>query len=133
MSRLRWIPFEDNDGNDDFFYSIEYEATAAPGTVVGSASDVCKGTCTRALTPPSPASNYVFVLRGFRIYYRGVDHHIDEIALYESNGQLHIRFNDRNNDDTFIWYARWAWVPRGGRQYGVIHALYRLPSTCVAA
>jgi hypothetical protein len=106
------LAFEDNDGNDEFFYNIAYEATAASGTVVGSASDVCKGTCTRAITRSSPASNYVFVLRGFRIYYHGVDHHIDEIAPYESNGQLRVRFNDKNNDDTFIWYARWAWVPR---------------------
>jgi hypothetical protein len=106
------LAFEDNDGNDEFFYNIEYEATAAPGTVVGSASDVCKGTCTRAIARPSPADNYVFVLRGFRLYYHGDDHHIDEIALYEANGQLYVRFNDRNNDGTFIWYARWAWVPR---------------------
>lgn len=106
------LAFEDNDGNDEFFYHIEYEATAVGGAVVDSASGVCKGTCTKAIWRPSPISNYVFVLRGFRIYYHGVDHHIDEIALYESNGQLHVRFNDKNNDDTFIWYARWAWVPR---------------------
>jgi hypothetical protein len=107
------LAFEDNDGNDEFFYNIEYEATAAPGTAIGSTSDVCRGTCPpKAISGPSPASDYVFVLRGFRIYYTGDDHHIDEVALYESNGQLNVRFNDKNNDDFFTWYARWAWVPR---------------------
>jgi hypothetical protein len=108
------LAFKDNDGNDEFYYNIVYGATATSGTFVGSTYGECKDrdACTRAIARPSPASNYVFVLRGFRIFYHGEDHHIDEIALYESNGQLHVRLNDRNNDDTYRWYARWAWVPR---------------------
>jgi hypothetical protein len=118
------LAFENNDGDDEFFYNIEYGATAASGTVLGSTSGVCKdpGACTLAIARPSPPSDYVFVLRGFRIFYHGEDHHIDEIALYESNGQLHVRFNDKHKDKTYIWYARWAWVPRS--RFGTIGTVH---------
>jgi len=106
------LAFEDHNGDDEFFYNVEYLAAAPDGTIFGSAADVCKGQCAIPITRPSPASAYVFVLRGFRIFYQGDDHHIDEIAVYESNGLLNVRLNDKNNDDNFVWYVTWTWVPR---------------------
>jgi hypothetical protein len=58
-----------------------------------------------------PAGDNVFVLCGFQLAYRGDDHHIDEIGIVESGGAVKVRINDRNDDDSFVFRLRYAYVP----------------------
>jgi len=74
--------------------------------------DICSegGKCTVRLN--RPPGDFVFVLIGFQLSFRGTDHHVDEVSVLEDNGQLTVAFNDKNNDDIFIWSAQFAYVPR---------------------
>jgi hypothetical protein len=104
------VAFHDNNSDDRYFYRVAGERVSSAGIVLGSYQGRCVGQCDRALS--RPAGNYVFVLRGFQLAYRGTDHHIDEIGVREIAGRLHVAFNDKNNDDAFDFLVRYAWVPR---------------------
>jgi len=105
------LAFHDANWDDEYYYTVEHRRqTATTEIVTGSHSDICKGSCTKPIS--KPAGDYVFVLRGFRMFYQGDDHHIDEIGIVEDNGNLSAFMNDKNNDDNIVWYADYAWVPR---------------------
>jgi hypothetical protein len=78
--------------------------------IPGSIADVgCTGKCERPLSPPG--SGYLFVLTGFQLNFTGVrDHHVDEIAVYEKDGVLTVKLNDKNDDDVFAYSVDYAWV-----------------------
>jgi len=59
-----------------------------------------------------PTGNFIFVLSGFQLSYRGDDHHIDEIGITESDGKVRVRLNDKNDDDSFVFRLFYAYVPR---------------------
>jgi len=104
------IAFHDINADNEYFYRVAHQHTGSTGVTHGSFTDTCIGTCTRTVTRPS--ADHVFVLVGFRFYFAGDDHHIDEISLLENSGQVTTSFNDQNDDDTFITNIRYAWVPR---------------------
>jgi hypothetical protein len=55
------------------------------------------------------------VLRGFQLTFgnaaSNIDHQIDEIGVWEERGQLHVDFNDKNDDDKFSYRVKYAYVP----------------------
>src|SRR5262245_1677352 len=100
-----------NDANldDEYFYHVSHRRWIGVGLVTGTFSDLCTGSCTRTITPPG--EDYVFVIRGFRMYYSVDDHQVDEIGVAENDGELTVYFNDINKDDLFQWFVDYAWVP----------------------
>jgi len=104
------IAFHDINADNKYFYRVAHQHTGSTSITHGSFTDTCIGTCTRTVTRPSP--DHVFVLVGFRFYFTGDDHHIDEISVFENSGQVTTSFNDQNDDDTFVTNIRYAWVPR---------------------
>jgi len=104
------VAFHDQNWDDQYFYRVAHQRVPSAGIYYGSFNDVCVGSCTRTVW--RPLGNYVFVLRGVRFYFHGTDHHIDEVGVIENGGRVTTWFNDKNNDDTFITYIDYAWVPQ---------------------
>jgi hypothetical protein len=105
------IIYQDINGDDEYFYSINHDDFARSGiSSFTTLRDVCRGSCTRTIS--RPAGDYVFVLRGFYIFFNGDDHHIDQISIMENSGNLTVAYNDKNDDDTFIWEVHYSYVPR---------------------
>jgi hypothetical protein len=53
----------------------------------------------------------MFVLTGFQLFFTGArDHQMDEIAVYEEDGKLVVKFNDSNDDDVFGYKVDFAMV-----------------------
>jgi hypothetical protein len=90
------IIYQDINGDDEYFYNISHDDFARSGISSYTYGDVCRGSCTRAIS--RPAGDYVFVLRGFYIYFNGDDHHIDQISIMENSGNLTVAYNDKNDD-----------------------------------
>jgi hypothetical protein len=59
-----------------------------------------------------PPGDMVFVLAGFQLAFHTGDHHLDEAGIFESNGSVTVRFNDKNDDDTFKFSLRYFYAPR---------------------
>jgi hypothetical protein len=107
------IAFQDDSSAFEYFYRVAHQRVSAGGIVLGSYTDACLHSCTRAV--PRPAGDYVFVLTGFRFYYiGGRDREFDELGVLENNGNVKTYLNDRaqDNDDTYITHISYAWVPR---------------------
>ena len=103
--------FQDHNGDDDYyFHAVQQDVFPFGSAAYFYGRDICRGSCTRAI--PRPSGDYVFVLRGFYMYFQGDDHHLDQIKLMENNGMLTVAFNDKNDDDNFIWEVQYAYVPR---------------------
>jgi len=110
--RLR-LGYHDKNSDDEYFYRISH--VSVNNSRIQSARrnlDICsdRGKCTVRLA--KPAGDFVFVLVGFQLSFRGTDHHIDEIGLLENNGDLTVFFNDKSDEAIFIWSVQFAWVPR---------------------
>ncbi|HEV2851638.1 MAG TPA: hypothetical protein VHC97_02425 [Thermoanaerobaculia bacterium] len=110
--RLR-LGYHDKNSDDEYFYRISH--LSVDNSRIQSVRrdlDICsdRGKCTVHLN--KPAGDFVFVLVGFQLSFRGTDHHIDEVGILENNGDLTVFFNDKNDDDIFIWSIQFAWVPR---------------------
>jgi hypothetical protein len=106
------LGYHDKNSDDEYFYRISHH-TSTDGRVrrESRSLDICdRNKCTVRLN--RPAGDFVFVLVGFQLSFRGTDHHIDELGVLENNGELTVFFNDKNDDDTFIWSVQFAWVPR---------------------
>lgn len=60
-----------------------------------------------------PVGDWVFVLRGFQMSFRGVDRHLNEIGILENNGSLTVTYMDRaaESGDSFVFTVQYAWVP----------------------
>lgn len=59
-----------------------------------------------------PDGDFLFVLGGLQLAFRGDDHHIDEVGISESGGAVKVRFNDKNDDDSFVFRLKYSHVPR---------------------
>ncbi|MEV0096009.1 hypothetical protein [Streptomyces sp. NPDC050738] len=59
-----------------------------------------------------PSASMIFVLSGFQLAFRGADHHLDEIGIFESDGTVTVRLNDRNDDDTFVFRVSYCYASR---------------------
>jgi hypothetical protein len=115
------LMYRDKDGKDQYFYRVAHDSAPLPGVRRYSIRDVgCAGTCERLLPPP-PVPGSVFVLVGFELFFTGGrDHHVDEIAVYETNRRLTVKLNDKNDDDVFGYVVDYAWVsPASVRSTGV--------------
>lgn len=105
------IGFHDKNSDDRYYYKLSHVEVNDPRVRQYTRSlDICnRGKCT--VTVERPAGDYVFVLVGLQLAYRGVDHHVDEIGITENNGAITVFFNDDNDDDLFVWSAKYAYVP----------------------
>jgi len=106
------LGYHDKNSDDEYFYRISHHTSTDARIRRDSRSlDICdRNKCTVRLS--RPAGDFVFVLVGFQLSFRGTDHHIDEVGVMENNGELTVFFNDKNDDDVFIWSVQFAWVPR---------------------
>ena len=106
------VAFGDNNNDDDYYYKGEF----APyyGTIWRREVPltVCTGSCFIPLQRPADPQNWAFVITGFRVFFRGDDHHIDQLRVTESNGYVTVAYNDKNDDDSFAWELQYAYVPR---------------------
>ncbi len=103
------LAFADNNNDDDYYYKVEHKRRFDGGIVTGSFVDFGNGSSLYPLT--SPGAGYVFAIRGFRFYYRGGDHHMNEVGiLAEANG-VRTFFNDKNKDDPYVVFVDYAWLP----------------------
>ena len=109
------IGFADRNADDRYFYN--HQLAPYTGTIFRRSSDIefCGGhrpSCTYPIQAPPDRANWVFVLRGFDIAYRGGDHHLDQIAVFERNGRLTVALNDQNDDDLTQFQVHYAYIPR---------------------
>lgn len=105
------LGFHDKNSDDRYFYKLSHVGIGDPRVRRFTRSlDICdRSRCT--VTIERPAGDFVFVLVGLQLAYRGTDHHVDEIGVIESNGALTVFFNDKNDDDVFQWSIKYAYVP----------------------
>jgi len=105
------INYQDQNGDDDYFYNIVSQPYYGSIFQRSTNREVCVGQCTVQIARPGDPQNWTFVIKGFYLYFHGTDHHIDRLSVTESNGQLTVAYNDKNDDDTFIWEVDYAYVP----------------------
>lgn len=103
------LALADQNNDDEYFYSVEHTPRADAGIITGSFVDFCNGSCLYPLT--SPGAGYVFALSSFRFYYRGDDHHMDQIGILLESDGVRTYFNDQNDDDPYVVYVDYAWLP----------------------
>lgn len=107
------IMYTDKNHDDEYFYRVGHEerSSTAPSIFRNRRVFFCKGSCVNHPIPHPTSGNYTFVLVGFRFSYRVDDHHIDEVGIREHNGLIDVFFNDKNDDDPFIAWVDYAYVP----------------------
>lgn len=95
---------------DNYFYKVAHSLYAGQRFQIRDVG--CRGTCERIIPlPDKDSENSVFALVGFQVYFTGQrDHHIDEIAVFEDDGKLVIKFNDKNDDDVFGYLVDFAMI-----------------------
>jgi len=111
------VAFADENGDDNYSYRVSHERVDPTGIVQASFHGTCADQCTEPLLT-RPAGDVVFVLSGFRFTYDNADHHLDKIAVSESNSLLTTSYRDLNGDDRYTYDISYAWVPRS--RLGVI-------------
>lgn len=111
------------DAKDRYFYKASHliQSFGRPTHPLNSARryqirDVgCTGKCERVLPRPAGSGEGTFVLVGFQLFFTGGrDHHVDEIAVFEEDGELTVKLNDRDDRDVFgyvVDYALFAPTP----------------------
>ena len=108
------LGFHDKNLDDRFCYSVTHFGVADPRIRLSTRSlDICSGPGRCTVQLDKPAGDFVFVLVGFQLTFQsGIDHHIDEVAILENNGNVTVAYNDKNDDDLFLWSLKYAYVPR---------------------
>lgn len=106
------LAYMDNNGDDRYFYNVLFSPYYGEIFRRTNPTQYCKGRCTMPIQAPANRQDYVFVVTGFNIYYRGGDHHIDEVRLTEDGGNVTVAFNDNNDDDLFAWDLQYSYIPR---------------------
>ena len=107
------LAFSDKNRDDPYFYNVTFAPYFGEIFRRTEGREHClDGRCTFPLQAPPNRADYVFVLRGFYIYYVGDDHHIDQIRIEENNGLATVAFNDTNDDDRFRVDLHYAYIPR---------------------
>jgi hypothetical protein len=106
------LGFTDKNRDDQYFYNITFAPYFGEIFRRSEGREFCKGSCTYPIQAPANPANYVFVIRGFYIYYYGGDHHIDQIKIQERNGLVTVALNDKNDDDRFLVDLYYAYIPR---------------------
>ena len=118
-SGMMRLGFMDKNPDDDDSYCFNISHQDISDSRVRRISrnlDICSENGSCSATLEKPAGDFVFVLTGFQLSFRGgFDHHLKEVSLLEDNGQLQVTFRDKHFDppeDTFIWSLQYAYVPR---------------------
>lgn len=107
------LAYSDKNRDDQYFYNVTFAPYFGEIFRRSVGGEHClNGTCTYPLQAPPNRADYVFVLRGFYIYYVSGDHHIDQIKIQENNGLVTVAFNDKNDDDRFRVDLHYAYIPR---------------------
>lgn len=107
------LAFSDKNRDDPYFFNVTFAPYFGEIFRRTEGREHCtNGTCTFPLQAPANRADYVFVLRGFYIYYVGDDHHIDQIKVEENNGLATVAFNDKNDDDRFRVDLHYAYIPK---------------------
>jgi hypothetical protein len=97
---------------DDYYFNVAHHILTDPRIErFDTGLDIGVGSATRGISTPSPLSDFVFVLLGFQLAFRAVDHHINEVGILENDGEVTVHFADQNFDDTFLFRLRYAYVP----------------------
>src|SRR5215204_3619254 len=95
------LGFHDVNSDDDYYFNVAHHILEEPSIrTFDTGLDLDVGSATRSIARPTPASDFVFVLVGFQLAFRAVDHHINEVGILEDDGVLTVHFADRNFDDT---------------------------------
>jgi hypothetical protein len=108
------LGYHDVNSDDDYFFKIIHQITDGPGILRFSRSlDICsESECTVPIERPT--GDFVFVLIGFQLSFHGDDHHINEVRIIESDGNLTVRFRDKHSapPPISLWSLQYAYVPR---------------------
>lgn len=103
--------YKDKSYNREYFYNVSHFDHLDSDIRSDKIFDFCVGFCIRSLQ--KPFGNYVFVIKGFSFFFRGTDHHIDEIEIIENDGNVKVSFNDnKKHDNQFQFELEYAYVPR---------------------
>lgn len=106
------LGMHENGSDTDYFFNVRHHVvTLADVRVFSRALDVGQGRQS-TVQVERPPGDVVFVLTGFQLAFHGDDHHLDEAGIVESDGAVTVRFNDKNDDDTFTFALKYAYVPR---------------------
>jgi hypothetical protein len=106
------LGYSDKNRDDPYFFNMTFAPYFGEIFRRSDGREFCKGSCTYPLQAPANRSNYVFVLRGFYIYYYGEDHHIDQLKVQERDGLVTVALNDKNDDDRFLVDLHYAYIPK---------------------
>jgi len=106
------LAFSDKNRDDQYFYNITFAPYFGEIFRRTEGREFCKGSCSFPIQGPANRANFVFVIRGFYIYYHGGDHHIDQIKIQERDGLVTVALNDQNDDDRFLVDLHYAYIPR---------------------
>ncbi len=109
------LTYRDNNADDDYYFKIAHRIIEDSRVQKFTRStDLCTNiTCTVPLS--KPAGDFVFVLIGFSFRFTGGrDHHINQVRILESDGNLQVRFRDKHGSPPpiFLWDIQFAYVPR---------------------
>lgn len=108
-----------DDPKDRYFYKVAHEVESGAIDRFSIRDVGCVGKCERTLPFPQGMPSIdrgIFALVGFKLFYTGGrDHHVDEIAVFEEDGELTVKFNDRNDDDTFGYEVQYTWISPVGQ------------------
>jgi len=108
------VNFQDNDGNDPYRYTLQYNSLGANvRTASFRNNEYCAGgTCTVKLPLPCD-DKHTFVLTGFSFKYERDDRHIKKISVRRiNNDELEVTFGDKNMRSPYSWSVQYALVPR---------------------
>lgn len=125
------LSYQDKAGNDEYFFSVSHETVHGPTRFrmrdVGAVGEIVRP------LPPPPSANMTFVIIGFQLFFTGNrDHHIDEVGIFQQGNLLTVRFNDRNDDDTFAYVVDYTWLDQNltiatGQNNGLAHGGESVP------
>lgn len=109
------LGYHDINLDDDYYFKIIHRPVSDPRIRTFSRDlDLCVGSCNVAID--RPAGDFVFVLMGFQLAYQGAvngrDRHVNMIALMENDGELRMRFGDKDMNTNVLWRVQYAYVPR---------------------
>jgi hypothetical protein len=105
-----------DDEKDNYFYKVAHDLYDGRRYQIRDVG--CIGTCERVIPlSEKDFASSIFALVGFQVYFTGGrDHQIDEIAIFEDNSNLVVKFNDRNDDDVFGYIVDFAMVSTTGQR-----------------
>jgi len=111
-SRLLINGITDFGNNDTYHRYVGHASYTGQWDYLGTISKNCYVSC-QAINLHKPSwSDGVFVLRGFKLSFRGGDRHLERVGIRESDGLLYVDFYDKTKDDWFNVQVQYAYIPR---------------------